>query len=494
MNTMIHFFKRINTRRFLPALWFSVSLFLALLAGTLFYHYGAVDSLSSLIINMGIDPLRSQFIAALVISAGVAFVGAALGQRKMGAIVGAGLVFYFRYQAEFIQIQLKPVYDPGGHPQLLNSGALVHTAFMMIALGLLSAFIGSAVGTAFAQAVLLPPYQLLCLLWKRSVLNRTSTTTSTGLFTPATASSSTQAIMIRCLGMVLLVVLLILAADSSDLFIISPDEGLHAPPSIGGISQHVHGAIVQDSVVSAALGGQKRSFLVYLPYSYRTPQGQKKHYPVLYLLHGSPGQPKDWLNGGQASQSADTLIATGQIPELLLVIPDGNGRPGATPEWANSFDQHQRIETYVTSDLIQYVDKHYRTIPDAAHRGLAGLSMGGFGAMNIAVHHPNLFGWVISLGGYYQADVTSSVWGHNAAYMRANSPLFTIQHTPAAWKLHIYLGAATRDQPYYKDTQQFMAVLNKLHVPYHFDLQNGYHSWRIWQIQIYHAYTWLKWG
>ncbi|HZU02343.1 MAG TPA: alpha/beta hydrolase-fold protein, partial [Ktedonobacteraceae bacterium] len=226
----------------------------------------------------------------------------------------------------------------------------------------------------------------------------------------------------------------------------------------------------------------------------RTPQGQKKHYPVLYLLHGSPGQPKDWLNGGEASQSADTLIATGQIPELLLVIPDGNGRPGATPEWANSFDQRQRLETYVTSDLIPYVDKHYRTIPDAAHRGLAGLSMGGFGAMNIAVHHPNLFGWVISLGGYYQAEATNSIWGHNAAYIRANSPLFTIQHTPAAWKLHIYLGAATLDQPYYKDTQQFMAVLDKLHIPYHFDLQKGYHSWRIWQIQIYHAYTWLKWG
>jgi enterochelin esterase-like enzyme len=422
----------------------------------------------------------------------VAFVGAALGQSGLGAIIGAGLVFYFQYLADFIQQQLKPVYDPGGHQKLLNTGALVHTSFMMMALGLLSAFIGAAVGTAFARVVLYPPYHLLRLIWQRYIVPRLSITMPTREITPTTASPSTPTVIMRWVGMIVLVALLVLAADSSDLFIIAPDVGLHAPPSIGGVSQRVHGAIVQDAVVSTALGGQKRSFLVYLPYSYRTPQGQKKRYPVLYLLHGSPGQPKDWLNGGQASESADTLIATGQIPELILIIPDGNGRPGATPEWANSFDQHQRIESYVTSDLVQYVDKHYRTIPDAAHRGLAGLSMGGFGAMNIAIHHPDIFGWVISLGGYYRAE--GAIWGHNAAYIQANSPILTIQHTPAARKLHIYLGAATRDQPYYNDTLQFMDVLKNLHIPYYFDLENGYHSWRIWQIQIYHSYTWLKWG
>ncbi len=122
MNAMIHFFKRINVGRFLPVLWFSISLFISLLAGSLFFYYGVTDSLSSLIINMGIDPLRSQFIAALVVSAGVAFVGSALGQSRLGAIGGAGLVFYFHYLADFIQLQLKPVYDPGGHQKLLNTG------------------------------------------------------------------------------------------------------------------------------------------------------------------------------------------------------------------------------------------------------------------------------------------------------------------------------------------------------------------------------------
>jgi len=70
-----------------------------------------------------------------------------------------------------------------------------------------------------------------------------------------------------------------------------------------------HGTIVHESVTSAALGGQQKSFLVYLPPSYNTPQGQAKRYPTLYLLHGSPGADHDWFTAGKADQSADTLIA-----------------------------------------------------------------------------------------------------------------------------------------------------------------------------------------
>jgi S-formylglutathione hydrolase FrmB len=116
--------------------------------------------------------------------------------------------------------------------------------------------------------------------------------------------------------------------------------------------------------------------------------------------------------------------------------------------------------------------------------------MGGFGAMNIAVHHPDVFGSVISLGGYYYAE--GNIWGHNADYIAQNSPADTLPHTPLAWKLNIYLGAATKDQPYYSDTLQFMHELDALHIPYHFDLQKGYHSWHVWQVQIYNALQWLQ--
>lgn len=95
--------------------------------------------------------------------------------------------------------------------------------------------------------------------------------------------------------------------------------------------------------------------------------------------------------------------------------------------------------------------------------------------MNMALHHPDVFGAVISLDGYYQAE--GDIWGHNAVYIQQNSPAVLLPHDSQAWKLHIYLGSASQDQPDYNDTRQFMKELTALHIPYQFDLQNGYHSW-----------------
>ncbi len=99
--------------------------------------------------------------------------------------------------------------------------------------------------------------------------------------------------------------------------------------------------------------------------------------PYARLCIRSPGSEHDWLTGGKADQSADTLIARGKIPELILILPDGNGRPGETSEWGNSFDGRQLMETFVAFDLVRYVDRHYRTLADAAHRAIGGLVKSG---------------------------------------------------------------------------------------------------------------------
>ena len=181
-----------------------------------------------------------------------------------------------------------------------------------------------------------------------------------------------------------------------------------------------------------------------------------------------------------------------RLASLGLILPDGNGRPGATSEWGNSFDQRQSIETYVAIDLVKYIDSKYRTLPDMTHRAIGGLSMGGFGATNIALHHPDVFGFVISLGGYYRAE--GSIWGNNPNYIRQNSPADVLPTDKPAWSIQYYLGAGSKDQPYYTDTLQFGQELAALHIPYQFDLQIGYHSWRLWETQMYNALLWLPWG
>jgi len=499
-------------QRFLPLLPALVAFLVALLSGVLLFNTTMFSGLVSAIIGVGFDPLRSQLLAALLVTLEAALIGAAIGSvvragagkgRKLGAIPGAGVVFCFSYLNGFIQLEMQPTRDPGGNLEPLIGDALLHTSLLMLALALLSAFIGASVGVALGEVLLDPPVRLARYIWQR-VRFAQARSNPVSVYkdvierrTPV--APTVRGMIANWLGAAALVsmILFVLTGGASDLFIFSPDIGLHKPPTIVhkvGLPTGLpaHGTIVADSLVSPALKGQKKPFLVYLPPSYNTPQGQTKRYPVLYLLHGSPGSDKDWFSGGKADQSADTLIALGKIPELIMVLPDGNGRQGLPTEWGNTYDHQQNMETYVASDLVKYVDAKYRTLPQPADRGIGGNSMGGFGAMNIAIHHPDVFGFVISLGGYYRAE--GDIWGNNPAYMRENSPIDVLPSDKPAWRLQMYIGAATKDQPYYTYARQFVSELDHLLLPYQLDIQSGFHSWKIWQIQIYNALLWLHWG
>lgn len=492
---------------FLPAL---VALLVALLSGVLLFNTAIFSSLISAIIGVGLDPLRSQLLAALLVTAGAALIGAASGsavrvgegvgeRRKLGAIPGAVVVFCFSYLTGFIQLEMLPTRDPGGNLEPLIGGALLHTSLLMLALALLSAFIGASVGVALGDVLLDPPLRLARYIWQRvrfaQVRNNPVSVRKESMEQRTFVAQTVRGMIAKWLGAtaLVLIILLVLTGGTGDLFIFSSDVGLHEPPTIlHKVDLSAHGTVIADSLVSPALKGQKKPFLVYLPPSYNTPQGQTKRYPVLYLLHGSPGSDKDWFSGGKADQSADTLIALAKIPELIMILPDGNGRSGRPSEWGNSFDHQQNIETYVANDLVQYVDAKYRTIPQSVDRGIGGNSMGGFGAVNIAMHHPDVFGFAISLGGYYRAE--GGIWGNNPAYMRENSPIDVLPTDKPAWRLQMYIGAATKDQPYYTYARQFASELDHLLLPYQFDLQSGFHSWKIWQTQIYNALVWLHWG
>lgn len=490
-------FSSSNVRRLVPFLWILVSLLATWLSGRLLFTSSLMSSFSSTIIDIGLDPLRTQLVAALVMTALSALLGTAVGRRKLGAMIGGAAVFLSRYLLGFIRLEQQPLLDPEGRLEPLNSSALLHTSIVMVALALLSAFLGAAIGRALGEVLLDPPFQVIHLVWLfyRNTRRRKKDAEGTVPMAPAPSSRLLEAIQMtsKWLAAGVMLALLSLAVNASDLFVFSPDIGLHTTPKLHSAhAMPVHGTIVQDSLVSMALMGQKRFFQVYLPPSYNAPSEGKRSYPTLYLLHGSPGRYTDWIIGGKAGDSADTLITLGKIPELIMIAPDGGGQPGATSEWGNSFDQHQLIENYVANDLVKYVDTHYRTIPDAAHRAIGGLSMGGFGAMNIAMHHPNVFGKVISLGGYYYAE--GSIWGKSNLYRQQNSPATLLQRSKESRKLQMYIGAATKDQPYFNDAKQFTQELTTFHVPYTLDVQIGYHSWRIWQVQMYNALLWLKWG
>ncbi len=470
-------------QRYAP-LWRSLIGVSSAVLSALFFFSPITTALTTPIVAVGFDPLTTELISALFLITCASLISALVSRQRLRTALGAGTVYGFSYVLPFLRQELSPHYDPAGHLEVLNASMLTHTIAVLLASGLLCAFLGAAIGSALGETLLDPVWQLAQLIWRTRFSSRHVGKPS--IAEEKARPRSTGSLFSLWTGFFMLLGIILLSNGIGNLLFYSPDVGIYNPPSSG-----IHGTLIADSMVSPALHGQRRSFLVYLPPSYMDTTTPERRYPTLYLLHGSPGSEYDWVSGGKAVQSADALIGQGKTSELIMIFPDGNGQSGETSEWGNSFDQKQLMENFVALDLVHFIDQKYRTIPTPGYRAIGGFSMGGFGAMNIAVHHPDIFGSVISLAGYYLA--AGSIWGQNIAYMQANSPALVLPTNPKAWKLRIFLGAATKDQPYYTDTQQFILELKALHIDYTFDLENGYHTWSVWEIQLYHGLLWLQW-
>ena len=148
-------------------------------------------------------------------------------------------------------------------------------------------------------------------------------------------------------------------------------------------------------------GNEKsRRITIYTPPGY---ENSKTSYPVLYLLHGMGGDEEAWATLGRATQIIDNLIDEGKAKPMIIVMPNGNvaqeAAPGESSEGfykpnfrlPNTMDGKYE-ETFI--DIINFVDKNYRTIKNKSGRAIAGLSMGGYHSFHISRYYPNMFDYV----------------------------------------------------------------------------------------------------
>jgi S-formylglutathione hydrolase FrmB len=208
--------------------------------------------------------------------------------------------------------------------------------------------------------------------------------------------------------------------------------------------------------------------------------------PVLYFLHGYPATPQTPFADGLA-QMLDKLLQAGN-PAFVVASIDGNGERYSDTEWANSCDGLELVMDRVVDAALPAVEgTHMR---NAAHRAIAGFSMGGYGAMNIAMQNPGVFGQVVSIAGYFVANDLSDMFARLPSVIARNTPS---AHPWRARGLQVLLDEDASDPyPLIRGQAAWMGgLLGKYGVPVAVHIRPGRHDWDYAMSALRYSFTFL---
>jgi S-formylglutathione hydrolase FrmB len=242
-----------------------------------------------------------------------------------------------------------------------------------------------------------------------------------------------------------------------------------------------------DSVQSAALG-RAITYRVLLPDDYGR---SARRFPVLYLLHGLDGHYDDWSTRTQLAERARTL-------PLVIVMPEGED------SWyTNAADGTGRFEDYIDADLVRDVETKYRVIRARYGRAIAGLSMGGYGAIKIALKHPSLFAAAGSLSGAFDAadpefaksfpshtDQMSQIFGAPDSETRRANDVFVI--AAAAGRSGaplLYIDCGENDR-FLTSNRRLIEIVQKRGLDYEYHETPGAHAWDYWNRRVAPLLAW----
>jgi enterochelin esterase-like enzyme len=219
---------------------------------------------------------------------------------------------------------------------------------------------------------------------------------------------------------------------------------------------------------------ETRTYGVSLPPGYA--QNPEQLYPVIFLLHGGHGDPETWFdpNKGRSLTTIQQLYALDKLPLSIIITPDGNDKRGTSPYWDPQYidGANGKVSSALGDELVNLVKNRYRTLPDPNFWAIGGLSSGGWGAMNIGLHHLRYFSILFSHSGYFK-DSSGPF----------NSPIAYIKFLPtqAQARLRIYLDSGESDPEEMQSAREFAQVLQRLNVAYLFNQFPGGHTWQYWR-------------
>lgn len=241
-----------------------------------------------------------------------------------------------------------------------------------------------------------------------------------------------------------------------------------------------HGSVAKVWYYSDYLKMNRR-LTIYTPPGYEM---SSKRYPVLYLLHGMGGDENAWSELGRATQIFDNLIAQGKMQPAIVVMTNGNSSQQAAPgETSNNLVQPEFVLPNKGGDfelhfpeIVEFIDKAYRTKARKESRAIAGLSMGGLHSLTISKHFPDMFDYV----GLFSAAINPRDNAESPVYQNFEDKL-KVQFKKQP-KLY-WIGIGQTDF-LYEENAEFRKMLDENGLSYIYYESPGGHIWRNWRIYL----------
>jgi enterochelin esterase-like enzyme len=273
------------------------------------------------------------------------------------------------------------------------------------------------------------------------------------------------------------------------------DDGAAPQAAVPVVKRSDHGTVEKVEVDGPTSGIGARETYVYLPPDYFDPAKATERFPVLYLLHGSPGISVDWVRGGWVDRAADDLLLKHRITPFIVVMPDVNGGYRRDTE-CEDIPGGPKTQTYLVHDLVGYVDANYRTIADRRARAIGGLSTGGYCAINLTLRHQDVFSGMVSHSGYDRPDqnlYTGDLFGGNKDEQRANTPGEYLPTIPITQPLGAYLDVGNGDNGSRVESAAMAKVFQQRGVAVTFhDFADESHTWAAWRRNLFSSLPWVS--
>jgi enterochelin esterase-like enzyme len=258
-----------------------------------------------------------------------------------------------------------------------------------------------------------------------------------------------------------------------------------AAPSVAGVPgwtlvvrEPSGGSVWQGLIAGGPSVVPVRPSFVYLPPAFTNAQ----LYQTMVVLHGFPGDSTSIIDGLQFATIADTAIASGQAAPFIAVIPAGGLVHVAAQEWAGAWEQ------WLIGRVLPWMHSALPVQSGAAATAIAGLSAGGYGAIDIGLRHPDLFGTLESWSGYFHPYADGVLRHANQAMLAAHDPTSLVVRLASRLRrigTRFFLSSGTTLDPFSAPrTRAYSNLLFTLGLPHILRLFPGGHDARVWRTQL----------